>query len=119
MAAKVQPLTADKGATFRLSVRYREPDGSPVDLTGFAGRFVRQPNRDAAPLSVHDATTDSEGWVTVVVDDEETGEWDTGKVRYRLEIESPDGAVDFLLVGPLDIRGPYWVEPDGGGGVAA
>ena len=106
MSATIQPLTADKGATFRLAARVKNPDGTPVDLSGYTAAFLRLPNSDAAPLSTHVGTTDAQGWIIVTVDDETTATWPAEAVHYRLELDTPVGEKDYLLIGKFTVRSP-------------
>lgn len=116
MAALIRPLVADKGATFSLSLRIKDPAGDPVDLTGHSTRLVRVAKSEAAEqLSTHAGTVDNQGWVRVTVAKELTAVWI--RSSYRLELTKPNGDVDFLLVGSLAPRScstataPRWPTP--------
>lgn len=110
MTASIYNITADQGATLRLSLRWRGPDGEPYDLTGYAARFVVRANaRDQEPLIAledDDGITlgGVDGTILVVIDDETTATLPAEVLRYDLELESADGNVARLLTGALRVR---------------
>lgn len=107
MSASFQNLSADKGATFRLSVQYKDPTETPIDLSGFEATFRLLERGSGTELDAATGTTDDEGWINVTVSDEDTALWPTGSKAYTLEIESPAGEVTRLLYGKCDVRSGF------------
>jgi hypothetical protein len=48
MAAAVYPITLEQGADFNLSITWNDPDGDPVDLTGYTAAAQVRESFDSA-----------------------------------------------------------------------
>lgn len=107
MTAQMMTLTADKGATFRLSIRYRDSDRQPVDISsGYTALLVISRGGGTA-VHTEGATLTEDGWIRFLVSDEETATWPAGPYRYRVELIHPNGDKDYLLAGRFTIRNVY------------
>lgn len=108
MGAPKWPLTADRGATFTLTVRVTDDDGTPRDLTGHTATLKRLAKSTTdTVLSSHAAgTLAADGYIAVTVPDETTAAWDTGRHSYRLELVDDTGSLGYVLVGPFTVRSP-------------
>ena len=103
-------LTIDQGATFDVTLTWRDEAGSPVDLSGYTARAqIRSQVTSATPLvdlTVGDGITlgGGAGTIRLVIDDTDTaalpapfdGVWD-------LEVESGSGVVTRLLAGTVTV----------------
>lgn len=111
MSAGLHNLVIEQGTTFRLEVAYEQPEGSPVDITGWSARMqVRQGHAStAAVLDVTSLggaiTVDGPlGTVTVHVGATVTAALPAPFLGvYDLEIASPDGTVIRLVEGSCRI----------------
>lgn len=110
MPAGQYTITAEAGATFRLSLVWRDPDGDPIDLTTYTARMqVRVSPADDDPLV--SLTTGSgitlggaAGTIDITVAATATDDWDEGRYRYDIEMVSAGGIVTRLLEGPFIVR---------------
>lgn len=106
MTAVRKNLTVDHGTTLRLTVRYLDSNRNPVNLTGYAVTFVLLTvgQENGTPLFTKTAEVTADGYINLKAVDEETALWEAGKKAYRLDCESPDGDIDRLLYGALEVR---------------
>lgn len=103
MVAIRKDLTADSGATFTVSVQYRDSGGVPVNLTGYTASFVLATAQGIAIETLVGQCT-AQGWINVVATDEQTLEWDLGKQAYFLDLQNASGAKDRLFFGNVNVR---------------
>ena len=52
MAAGRYNFTVEQGATFELSIQYKDSLGVPVDLTGYSGRMQLRPSVDSSDIYI-------------------------------------------------------------------
>jgi hypothetical protein len=106
MSAKTYNITIEQGATFRLNVRWLDPDDNPIDITGYTARMqVRRRYND--PDAVLSLTSDDgdiaigneAGTVDVTASADDTAAIGIKCGVYDLELESPAGTVTRLLEG--------------------
>lgn len=105
MAAK-KDLRCDAGTTFVLTIEYRNPDNSPIDLTGYTAVFTvrKQGQVSGTPLAtVTTGFTITGGTIQMKVSDETTATWRFPVGYYTLVIESPVGDKTRLLQGVLKV----------------
>lgn len=106
MAAVIHNQTADKGATYTLSVRYKDSDGNPIDLSEHTATFLLLKRSESIDvIDQHAATTTADGWIHVVVPDEATAEWPNGTHVYRVVLDN-GGAPVFPVTGTFKVRSP-------------
>jgi hypothetical protein len=111
MAAKRYDIVIEQGATFQLSIVYRDgPDDSadPVDLTGASARMqarkrhgTSNPILDIAPTI---ADPGALGRIDITLSAATTSALHAGQGVYDLEVEYPDGTVERLIEGEISIR---------------
>jgi hypothetical protein len=110
---KKTDITIKAGTDFQLQVTYKNPDGSPVNLTGFSARMmVKRDYSDATPL-VSLTTVDSTqglltlggaaGTIDIWIKNAHTTTLAKGTGVYDLEIVSGSGLVTRLLEGSVEI----------------
>lgn len=110
MTAGIYNATIDQGATWTVTVLYKDSTGAAINLTGFtAAMQVRQQyNSDTAELTLTTsnggiAITGSTGTVLVTMTAAQTGSLDEGYFVYDLELTSPDSLVTRLIQGQLTV----------------
>lgn len=102
--AKRYNLIFEQSATFQHTVNWREPDGTPIDLTGYRVRLqVRQSPSATETLLDIDSDALGEGMTveglgeggsfTVTLAPEVTGALSFSAADYDLTVTSPDGIV--------------------------
>jgi hypothetical protein len=112
MAAGVYNTTIEKGATFNLSVTYKDSTGTPVDLTGWTVRMhVRETPADASPILTSEGgsptivmTKNSSGVITVTIAASTTSAIDVPTAYYDIEAqETSTGVVRRILKGRITV----------------
>jgi hypothetical protein len=113
MSAAIYNATIDQGATFSLTVVYKDENGVAINLTGFTAALqIRQSYSDAAALvtlsspSNGIAITPLTGTIVITMTAAQTGSLDEGYYVYDLEITSSGGIVTRL------IQGQFTVSPE-------
>lgn len=110
MAAGYHDILIEQGATFRLSLVWKDSNGVPVNLTGYSARMqVRRTVNN--PTKLLDFTTSNgaitlggaTGTVTVVGAATLTDDVPPRSGVYDLELQSADGTVTRLLEGKVTI----------------
>lgn len=114
--AKLQNITIDQGATWRLSLRYYTLTSgvkTPVDLTveGYAVKMqIRRSYADAKVLCQIDSETTGgialgdEGQVDMAISPALSSLIPPGAAVYDITITKPDGSISRWLEGAVDVR---------------
>lgn len=98
-------VTIDQGATWYLNVEYDNPNGTPVNLTGYTAALQLRslPESATAVLSLSTGLgitiTGATGLVAISATATQTRAIDEGTYYYDLEITSPAGVVTRLVQG--------------------
>ena len=112
MVAAQHDLTIEAGSTFKLNVAWQNPDGTPIDMTGYRVRaqflhggtetvvFDADTANPATGITV--TTPDSSGSVLITVDADITADL-AGTGRYQLEATSAEGDAERLLQGTFAV----------------
>lgn len=112
MAAGVYNTTIEKGATFNLSVTYKDSAGTAVDLTGWTVRMhVRETPADSSPILTSEGgsptivlTKNSSGVITVTISAATTSALTATTAYYDIEAEQTStGIVRRILKGRVVI----------------
>lgn len=110
MSAGLYKMVLEQGATFNLVVTWRNPDQTPIDLTGYTAKMQVRPSKGSADViatfSTDDATIvlgGSLGTVMFDVDAADTALLPAGVYVYDLEMKSSGGQVTRLLEGTFTI----------------
>lgn len=110
MAAVQQNILIEQGATFQLELLWKNPDESPINLTGYTARMqVRKKHSDTA--KVLDLTTQNGkiaitpllGKINVNVPSADTEDIAIKTGVYDLEVESAGGIVTRLIEGCVTV----------------
>lgn len=108
-------LSVDQGSTLRFQATWTNPDGSPVNITGYRVLFqIRlEPGSTATLLSFDSAALTAgqtiaplgpTGLIDITVSDEITAALVAGVRVWDLLVESPAGVRDKLIFGRAIIR---------------
>lgn len=110
MAAGVYNTTIEKGATFNLTVTYKDSTGTPVDLTGWTVRMhVRETPADSSTILTSQGgsptiiiTKNSSGVITVTISATTTSSLSVTTAYYDIEAEeTATGIVRRILKGRI------------------
>ena len=110
MTAGIYNATIDQGATWSVTVLYKDSAGAPINLTGYtAAMQVRQNYSSAeADLTLTSPAngiviTALTGTVVITMSALQTGALDEGYYVYDVELTSSGGLVDRLIQGQLTV----------------
>lgn len=110
MTAANHDFEVEQGATWRRTLEYRTPAGTPFVLTGWTARMqVRSRGAASTALPLLDLTTANgaivvdgpAGTATVTITATQTSSLPPGRAVYDLELVSPTGEVTRLIEGSL------------------
>lgn len=107
MAAANYDLYIEQGATFTLSLIWKDDEGTPIDITGYVARMQIRQNYDTEPVI---SLTDGDGIVLggvagtidITITDEQTTDIEIIRGKYDLELELA-GVVTRLIQGQVEI----------------
>lgn len=108
MAASTYNLLIEQGATFTLSLVWKDSEGDPVDLTGYSARMQVRPSvtSEDVLLSLTDQdgiVLGGDGSIVVQASATQTAAISSKRGAYDLELEDQDGTVTRLLQGVVTI----------------
>lgn len=100
-------ITIRQGKTFKPRMKYKNPDGSLINLTGFTALWVaRQGPAGSALFSLTQAAGITLGGtpfnIVAEIAASTTATWAVGKYNHELELLSPDGTSG-LVTGVLKV----------------
>ncbi len=112
MSAGVYKMTCYQASTFNQSLTWRNPSGTPIDVTGYAaelrvarnkgGVLVLNPSTDNGQVTVYGV----EGRFQINIAPEDTADIEATQYIYEFRITNPSsGEVTRLLEGPFVIDG--------------
>jgi len=110
MAAGNYDITIEQGATFMLSLVWKDTEGDPIDVSGCVARMQIRKTYNSEP--VFSLTTDSDGGIElgglagtieIEIPAEQTELIDIRRGYYDLEIEFSNGVVTRLIQGGVDV----------------
>lgn len=99
MAASKYDFTIEQGSSFKLSIVYKDENGSPVDLTGWCARITWKTSNNTTQIfsstnmdySVYKFTIDPpEGKLTLMIPASTTNSFSFAYAKYDFELQSPD-----------------------------
>lgn len=112
MAAGSYDILCEQGATFSLVLTWRNPDGTPIDITGYSAKMqVRASKADATAILTLDTTTGGitlggdMGTVTLTASATATNSLTSGAYVYDLELTSATNNVTRLIEGAFTVSG--------------
>jgi hypothetical protein len=109
MAAADYDLLIEQGATFELSIVWKDDEGAPIDITGYSARMQIRQNYDTDPvISLTSASGGgivlggTAGSIDITIGANSTDDIEIRRGRYDLELELA-GVVTRLIQGSVDI----------------
>lgn len=111
MAAATYDILCEQGATLSLALTYKDPDGDPVNLTGYTARMQVRESVSAASTLVAITSSSgitlggSAGTIQISLSATTTAALPKGSYVYDLELSS-GGTVTRLL------KGAFTVDPE-------
>lgn len=106
MISQRKNLALDKGATFKQTFRYLNPEREPYDLSTFEGWFrIFERGTEEVLLLEVPLELDADGNMSVYIADEDTELLEVETRAYTLELEDEEGDIERLLYGQLQVRG--------------
>jgi hypothetical protein len=103
MAAGIYNILIQQGSSYSQQLTIKQPDGTPVDLTGATVRSqVRERYDDASPIVSFTTAIDADpttGIFTLSLTDAQTAAFSFTKALYDIEIVYSDASVDRILQG--------------------
>lgn len=110
MAAAQYNLYMEQGATFALSITWKDSSGTPINLTSYTARMQVRRTKQSPTIIVEASTTDGRivlggalGTITVTIPATVTDDLDFGCGVYDLEVESSGGQVTRLIEGGVSL----------------
>jgi len=106
--AGVYNFTLDQGSVFNINLAYKNPDGTPINLSGMTARMqLRRSTTTAAELTLSSPSngiviTGATGEIAVTITDEETGALGSGFYVYDLELNNA-GVIDRIIQGTITV----------------
>lgn len=104
MATK-QNIYIDQGTTFTMSFAMTNPDGTPVDLTGYTGRsYMKKEYTDSTYYSFTVDVGGNTGVITISLTPDYSSSIEAGRYFYDLELESSANVVTRIIEGLCTIN---------------
>jgi hypothetical protein len=106
MTAARHDFVLEQGATWSTPIEYQDPDGAPINLTGYVARMQirRRPSSADVLLSLTPAINGAAGIITVTISATEASALPAGRAVYDLELVAPGGAVTRLIEGSVFVE---------------
>lgn len=110
MAAGEHNFTIEQGTTHRMTFRWEDSNGVPINLTGYTARMQARKGYNASDVLFDASTangmitlTPATGEVLIVLPESVTSTFKWPQALYDIELTSSDGTVTRLLQGSIDI----------------
>jgi hypothetical protein len=110
MSAGTFNILCEQGADFRLQLTWREPDQTPINVSGFSAkmqvRTAKGASTAAATLSTSSGTIvlgGVNGTILLTMPASETGSLVPGAYIYDIELTDPSGVVTRLMQGSFTV----------------
>jgi hypothetical protein len=105
-------IIADQGATFRRALVRKDSQKRVTPLVNYTARMQVRPLIDSSEIILNLTTENNgividapKGQITIQASAETTSTILSGKYVYDLELISPDGGVERLVMGSFTVRG--------------
>ena len=98
MAASLYDFSIEQGTSFRLSLTYKDSNGSVIDLTGYCARLIMKINAtEFKTFSSLETNYDEykftidgpQGTITLLIPATSTNNYTFNSAKYDLELQSP------------------------------
>ena len=99
MAASKYDFAIEQGTSFKLSLIYKDANGTPINLTGWCARLVWKTNTNNLQIFSSDnidhsvykfIIDDPNGKLTLMLPASTTNSFNFNTAKYDLELQSPD-----------------------------
>ena len=99
MAASKYDFAIEQGTSFKLSLIYKDANGTPIDLTGWCARLIWKTNTNNLQIFSSDnidhsvykfIIDDIHGKLTLMLPSATTNGFSFNTAKYDLELQSPD-----------------------------
>lgn len=99
-------LVTYQDTTMPVAVRFKDVNGTPINLTGHTVTFVVRPAGKPAALPLFEkvAGVSTDGWATFKLTDEESLTLPVGTLAWNLYHETPDGDKSLAFWGALEMK---------------
>lgn len=105
-------IICDQGATFSRAIVRKDSQKRVVPLPGYTARMQVRSTIDSSDVIITLTTENNriiidppKGQITLQIDATTTAEINAGKYVYDLELISPQGSVERLIMGSFTVRG--------------
>jgi hypothetical protein len=89
--AKIFDLNVEAGATYTISFRYKDNNGTPFDLSDYTVQAqVRNSDTDELVFTPAITTEDVDGLVVMMFTDEQTSSFENNPYVYGIELHGDD-----------------------------
>lgn len=109
MTAGIYNFTIDQGSTWTLQLVYNDPNGAPINLSGYTAKMQLRSKFNSSDAVLTLATggqgitiNGPTGTINLVATDEQTGAIASGFYVYDLELEN-GGAITRLIQGQVTL----------------
>ena len=110
MAAATYDLYVEQGATYQLDITWKQPNDTPVNLTGYTARMQFRKNKNATEVLFSGTTSNgiitlggTAGTIAIRIPATTTDDFTFGCALYDLELESAGGIVYRLVEGSVEV----------------
>lgn len=109
MTAGIYNFTIDQGSTWTLQLIYEDPNGAPINLTGYTAKMQVRSKSNSSTAVLTLATggqgitiTGPTGTINLIATDEQTGAIAAGFYVYDLELDN-GGVITRLIQGQITL----------------
>jgi len=109
MTAGIYNFTMDQGSTWSVQLIYKDPNGAPINLSGYTAKMQLRRKFDSPTAVLTLATggqgitiTGITGTIAITATDEQTGTIDGGLYVYDLELDN-GGVITRLIQGQVTV----------------
>ena len=110
MSAGIYNFTLDQGSTWTLQIVYEDPNGTPINLTGYNAQMKVRKKADSSAVVLSLATggggiviTGPTGTINITATDEQTATLDPIFYVYDLDLKL-GGVITRLIQGQVTVR---------------
>lgn len=110
MAAAQYDIYVEQGATYQLNITWKQPNNTPVNITGFSARMQFRKSKTSSTVLFSGTNTNgiitlggAAGTVSITIPATTTDDFSFGCGVYDLELESSGGVVTRLIEGSVEV----------------
>lgn len=110
MAAAQYDFYVEQGATYQLDITWKQPDGTPVNLTDYTARMQFRKSKTSTDILFSGTTSNgiitlggAAGTISITIPASTTDDFAFRSAVYDLELESAGGVVYRLVEGCVQV----------------